>query len=267
MSQTTIYIRCPGLGFSQEDTQRPTKTFSGGWRMRLALARALFVKPDLLMLGTLDIIRGERAGAHACSLDEPSNHIDLNALAWLDMLYIAPFIAPRSYCNFLSQDYLQTWKGTLLVVSHDRAFLDAVATDIIYQHSNRLDYYKGNFAQFYVRPIGSADHMQTHLIVSRRQPKLNVMRINARNTRPKWSIAPISKRLSIDGGTTPTGPLRHSLRLRSWRSCLNLRCQNRQRQRDSSVQLLALVITRVVVTERKLLDSLKQKRYRHHSCN
>jgi len=101
-----------GLGFSQEDTQRPTKTFSGGWRMRLALARALFVKPDLLML------------------DEPSNHIDLNALAWLE-------------------DYLQTWKGTLLVVSHDRAFLDAVATDIIYQHSNRLDYYKGNFAQFY----------------------------------------------------------------------------------------------------------------------
>ncbi|OBZ80100.1 putative ABC transporter ATP-binding protein C29A3.09c [Grifola frondosa] len=63
-------------------------------------------------------------------LDEPSNHIDLNALAWLE-------------------DYLQTWPGTLLVVSHDRAFLDAVATDIIHQHSGRLDYYKGNFTQFY----------------------------------------------------------------------------------------------------------------------
>ncbi|KAJ4485450.1 P-loop containing nucleoside triphosphate hydrolase protein [Lentinula aciculospora] len=101
-----------GLGFDESDQKRPTKSFSGGWRMRLALARALFVKPSLLLL------------------DEPSNHIDLNALAWLE-------------------DYLQTWQGTLLVVSHDRAFLDAVATDIVHQHSGRLDYYKGNFTQFY----------------------------------------------------------------------------------------------------------------------
>ncbi|KAI1781976.1 P-loop containing nucleoside triphosphate hydrolase protein [Ganoderma leucocontextum] len=101
-----------GLGFSEEDQKRQTRSFSGGWRMRLALARALFVKPALLLL------------------DEPSNHIDLNALAWLE-------------------DYLQTWSGTLLVVSHDRAFLDAVATDIVHMHSGRLDYYKGNFAQFY----------------------------------------------------------------------------------------------------------------------
>lgn len=101
-----------GLGFDEADQQRPTKSFSGGWRMRLALARALFVKPSLLLL------------------DEPTNHIDLNALAWLE-------------------DYLQTWSGTLLVVSHDRAFLDSVATDIIHQHSGRLDYYKGNFTQFY----------------------------------------------------------------------------------------------------------------------
>ncbi|KZO99778.1 hypothetical protein CALVIDRAFT_534204 [Calocera viscosa TUFC12733] len=101
-----------GLGFTEADQHRPTREFSGGWRMRLALARALFVKPDLLML------------------DEPSNHIDLNALAWLE-------------------DYLQTWQGTILVVSHDRAFLDAVATDIVWQHSARLDYFKGNFTQFY----------------------------------------------------------------------------------------------------------------------
>ncbi|TFK30659.1 ATP-dependent transporter [Coprinopsis marcescibilis] len=101
-----------GLGFDEKDQQRPTRSFSGGWRMRLALARALFVKPALLLL------------------DEPSNHIDLNALAWLE-------------------DYLQTWPGTILVVSHDRAFLDAVATDIVHQHSGRLDYYKGNFSQFY----------------------------------------------------------------------------------------------------------------------
>ncbi|GAA94054.1 hypothetical protein E5Q_00701 [Mixia osmundae IAM 14324] len=101
-----------GLGFSTDDQSRATRTFSGGWRMRLSLARALFCKPDLLML------------------DEPSNNLDLNALAWLE-------------------DYLQTWPNTLLVVSHDRAFLDRVATDIVHQHSQRLDYYKGNFTQFY----------------------------------------------------------------------------------------------------------------------
>lgn len=101
-----------GLGFSEEDQHKPTSSFSGGWRMRLALARALFVKPDVLML------------------DEPSNMLDLNAIAWLE-------------------DYLQTWPGTILVVSHDRAFLDAVATDIVHQHSQRLDYYKGNFTNFY----------------------------------------------------------------------------------------------------------------------
>ena len=105
-----------GLGFNEADQQRPTKSFSGGWRMRLALARALFVKPDLLML------------------DEPSNHIDLNALAWLE-------------------DYLQTWPGTLLVVSHDRAFLDAIATDIVLQRMERLEYYKGNFSQFYATKV------------------------------------------------------------------------------------------------------------------
>lgn len=102
-----------GLGILAADQMRPTKSFSGGWRMRLALARALFCKPDLLLL------------------DEPSNNLDLNAIAWLE-------------------DYLVTeWQGTLLVVSHDRAFLNTVATDIIHQHSERLDYYKGNFAQFY----------------------------------------------------------------------------------------------------------------------
>ncbi|EAU92935.2 ATP-dependent transporter [Coprinopsis cinerea okayama7 len=103
-----------GLGFDEADQQRPTKSFSGGWRMRLALAP----DPDTLLKPALLL------------LDEPSNHIDLNALAWLE-------------------DYLQTWPGTILVVSHDRAFLDAVATDIVHQHSGRLDYYKGNFTQFY----------------------------------------------------------------------------------------------------------------------
>lgn len=102
-----------GLGFSTESHHQPTKAFSGGWRMRISLARALFFKPDLLLL------------------DEPSNMLDVPSITFL-------------------ANYLQSYPSTVLVVSHDRAFLNEVATDIIHQHNERLDYYRGSdFDSFY----------------------------------------------------------------------------------------------------------------------
>jgi ATP-binding cassette subfamily F protein 3 len=100
-----------GLGFTSQMQSMATKQFSGGWRMRLALARALFSKPDLLLL------------------DEPTNMLDLKAIIWLE-------------------NYLQTWKSTLLVVSHDRTFLNIVATDILYLHAQKLESYRGNYDTF-----------------------------------------------------------------------------------------------------------------------
>ena len=101
-----------GLGFTTEGQTAATKTYSGGWRMRLALARALFSKPDLLLL------------------DEPTNMLDMQAVIWLER-------------------YLQTWPGTIVVVSHDRMFLDQCATDILHLHSRKVDCYKGNYTEYF----------------------------------------------------------------------------------------------------------------------
>lgn len=94
-----------GLGFSKEMQKRTTKSFSGGWRMRISLARALYIQPTFLLL------------------DEPTNHLDLRAVLWLE-------------------EYLQRWKKTLVVVSHDRDFLNNVTTDIIHLHDMGLHFYK-----------------------------------------------------------------------------------------------------------------------------
>lgn len=94
--------------FSMHNT---TKSFSGGWRMRISLARALFIEPTCLLL------------------DEPTNHLDLRAVIWLE-------------------EYLMRWKKTLLVVSHDRDFLNSVSTDIVHLHDHKLSQYRGSFESF-----------------------------------------------------------------------------------------------------------------------
>lgn len=100
-----------GLGFQEKDFQKKTKDFSGGWRVRISLAKALYVMPDLLLL------------------DEPTNHLDMNAVMWLE-------------------DYLNNWPYTLIIVSHARDFINNVATDIIHFTNQKLYYYKGNYEDF-----------------------------------------------------------------------------------------------------------------------
>ena len=100
-----------GLGFSQEDMQRKVKDFSGGWQMRLNLAGALFKYSDILFL------------------DEPTNHLDIEAIIWLE-------------------DYLKRYTKTLLVISHDRDFLNNICSSIIHFEDKKLVTYKGNYDSF-----------------------------------------------------------------------------------------------------------------------
>jgi ATP-binding cassette, subfamily F, member 3 len=100
-----------GLGFSADELYSPVASFSGGWRMRLNLAQALMCRSDLLLL------------------DEPTNHLDLDAIVWLE-------------------DWLKRYPGTLLVVSHDRDFLDEVVQAVVHIDTRKLRRYTGNYSSF-----------------------------------------------------------------------------------------------------------------------
>ena len=100
-----------GLGFSQQQLQRPVSDFSGGWRMRLNLAQALICRSDLLLL------------------DEPTNHLDLDAVIWLER-------------------WLKSYSGTLILISHDRDFLDPVVDKILHIEQQSLFEYTGNYSSF-----------------------------------------------------------------------------------------------------------------------
>ena len=100
-----------GLGFNEIDIRRPLNSFSGGWIMRLNLARSLMCRSDLLLL------------------DEPTNHLDLDAVIWLEQ-------------------WLRRYQGTLLLISHDRDFLDAVVNHIAHIENRHIDLYRGNYSAF-----------------------------------------------------------------------------------------------------------------------
>ncbi|XP_045550766.1 ATP-binding cassette sub-family F member 1 isoform X2 [Salmo salar] len=133
-----------GLSFTPEMQNRATKKFSGGWRMRVSLARALFMEPTLLML------------------DEPTNHLDLNAVIWLN-------------------NYLQGWKKTLLIVSHDQSFLDDVCTDIVHLDNQKLYYYRGNYLTFKKMYVQKQKELQKQY--DKQEKKLKDLKAGGKSTK------------------------------------------------------------------------------------
>lgn len=113
-----------GLGFSAEQTTLAVKSFSGGWRMRLNLAQALLCRSDLLLL------------------DEPTNHLDLDAVIWLEK-------------------WLNSYRGTLVLISHDRDFLDPIVDKILHIEQQRIDEYTGNYSSFEVQRVTKLSQQQS----------------------------------------------------------------------------------------------------------
>ena len=113
-----------GLGFSQEQLQRPVSDFSGGWRMRLNLAQALICRSDLLLL------------------DEPTNHLDLDAVIWLER-------------------WLKSYSGTLILISHDRDFLDPVVDKILHIEQQSIFEYTGNYSSFEIQRATKLSQQQS----------------------------------------------------------------------------------------------------------
>jgi len=113
-----------GLGFTQEQLQRPVSDFSGGWRMRLNLAQALICRSDLLLL------------------DEPTNHLDLDAVIWLER-------------------WLKSYNGTLILISHDRDFLDPVVDKILHIEQQTIFEYTGNYSSFEIQRATKLSQQQS----------------------------------------------------------------------------------------------------------
>ena len=114
-----------GLGFSEEEFSNPLKDFSGGWRVRLNLAKTLMQPADLLLL------------------DEPTNHLDLDAIIWLG-------------------NWIKSFKGAMLLISHDREFLDECVGFIAHLHNSTIELYKGNYSQFEIRKAARLAELESN---------------------------------------------------------------------------------------------------------
>ncbi|TAE31329.1 MAG: ABC transporter ATP-binding protein [Cytophagales bacterium] len=140
-----------GLGFSTEDLQKPLRQFSGGWRMRVMLAKLLLQKPSLLML------------------DEPTNHLDLPSIQWVEK-------------------YIQTYEGAVIVVSHDREFLDNVIDVTVEVAGSKLNLYSGNYS-FYLEEKALRNEIQKGAFENQqakiRQTERFIERFKAQATKAK----------------------------------------------------------------------------------
>lgn len=121
-----------GLGFKLNQLTDAVATFSGGWRMRLNLAQALMCPADLLLL------------------DEPTNHLDLDAIIWLE-------------------NWLQRYPGTLIVISHDRAFLDTICHVVVHLHNQQLTRYRGNYSDFEIQLAQKLNMQQSAYLKQQQQ--------------------------------------------------------------------------------------------------
>src|SRR5580693_4319029 len=139
-----------GLGFSTADEQRPVSAFSGGWRVRLNVAQALMCRSDLLLL------------------DEPTNHLDLDAILWLE-------------------GWLRDYPGTLLLIAHDREFLDRVTNRIVNIEHARARAYRGNYSAFEVQR--SAELAEQSALYARQQREIRHMESFVERFRAKASKA------------------------------------------------------------------------------
>ena len=154
-----------GLGFSEADIRRPLNHFSGGWIMRLNLARALMCRSDLLLL------------------DEPTNHLDLDAVIWLEQ-------------------WLRRYPGTLLLISHDRDFLDAVVNCIAHIENQHIDLYRGNYSAFEIQRAErlaqqQAAHVKQQQSIAHMQSYIDRFRVQANKARQAQSRIKALERMQL----------------------------------------------------------------------
>jgi len=154
-----------GLGFSEADSKRPLDNFSGGWIMRLNLARALMCRSDLLLL------------------DEPTNHLDLDAVIWLEQ-------------------WLKRYQGTLLLISHDRDFLDAVVNSVAHIENLHIDLYRGNYSAFEVQRVErlaqqQAAHQKQQQSIAHMQSYIDRFRAKATKARQAQSRIKALERMRL----------------------------------------------------------------------
>lgn len=153
-----------GLGFPTDDLQKPLRTFSGGWRMRVMLAKLLLQKPSLLML------------------DEPTNHLDMPSIQWVEK-------------------YIQTYEGAVIVVSHDREFLDNVIDTTVEVSGAKLNYYPGNYS-FYIEEKAQRNEIQKGAYENQqakiRQTERFIERFKAKATKAKQAQSRVKQLARMD---------------------------------------------------------------------